>query len=103
MSDTSLPIDALRPAFDALKGPVVITAPTGSGKSSRVPTWCEAPVLVVEPRRVAARSLATWLAGPKLGEDVGYIVRGERRAGPKTSIVYATTGVALRILADTES
>jgi ATP-dependent helicase HrpB len=103
VSDTSLPIDALRPAFDALKGPVVITAPTGSGKSSRVPTWCEAPVLVVEPRRVAARSLATWLAGPKLGEDVGYIVRGERRAGPKTSIVYATTGVALRILADTES
>ncbi len=101
--DIPLPIDALRSAFDAVKGPVVVTAPTGSGKSSRVPTWCEGPVLVVEPRRVAARSLATWLAGPKLGVDVGYIVRGERRAGPETSIVYATTGVALRILADAES
>ncbi|MCO4745586.1 MAG: hypothetical protein KC912_12410, partial [Proteobacteria bacterium] len=42
-----LPIDALKPDFDALTGPVVITAPTGSGKSSRVPTWCEGPVLVV--------------------------------------------------------
>ncbi|NCG22174.1 MAG: ATP-dependent RNA helicase [Rhodobacterales bacterium] len=102
MVDSPLPIDALRSAFDALTGPVVITAPTGSGKSSRVPTWCEAPVLVVEPRRVAARSLATWLAGPQLGRDVGYIVRGERRAGPQTPIVYVTTGVALRILADTE-
>lgn len=97
-----LPIDALQSAFAALAGPVVITAPTGSGKSSRVPTWCEAPVLVVEPRRVAARSLATWLAGPDLGNRVGYIVRGERCAGPQTSIVYATTGVALRLLAEAE-
>jgi ATP-dependent helicase HrpB len=99
MSAASFPIDTLREAFEALDGPVVVTSPTGSGKSTRVPLWCEPPVLVVEPRRVAARSLATFLGGARHGDTGRHIVRGEHRAHDETGIVYATTGVALQMLA----
>lgn len=99
---TPLPIDPLRPAFlEALEeGPVVVSAPTGSGKSTRVPTWCPGRVLVVEPRRVACRSLAqrvVELSGTKLGEEVGYHVRDERRAGDGTRLLFATPGIVLRL------
>ena len=73
------PIEALRETFreavDA--GPVVVTSPTGSGKSTLVRRWCEGRVLVVEPRRLACRALATRIAeleGSALGSAVGYIV-----------------------------
>jgi len=98
----SFPIDGLRQAFEQTSGPVVVTAPTGSGKSTRVPGWCAGPVLVVEPRRVAARSLAIFLGGASHGDTVGHIVRGERCAHEGTGIVYVTTGVALRLLASGE-
>lgn len=91
-----LPVDAVRDAFDALDGPVVLTAPPGSGKSTRVPLWCTPPVLVVQPRRVAARSLADHLG--KQGHTVGYAVRGESRA-TDADCVFVTPGVALRMLA----
>ncbi|TNF24256.1 MAG: ATP-dependent RNA helicase, partial [Deltaproteobacteria bacterium] len=101
---TELPIDALRQAFDAAlrAGPVVVTAPTGSGKSTRVPSWCPGPVLVVEPRRVACRSLARRVAeleGTSVGAEVGYHVRDDRRASDATRILFATPGVVLRWLA----
>lgn len=78
---------------------MVLTSPTGSGKSTRVPGWCPGRVLVVEPRRVACRSLAQWVAaahGTPLGDAVGYHVRDERRAGPETRILFATPGIVLR-------
>ena len=81
-------------------GPVVISSPTGSGKSTQVPRWCPGPVLVVEPRRVACRALAGWVAeleGAELGKDVGYHVRDERRAVDETRILFATPGIALRL------
>lgn len=98
---TALPISALRSQFaPALgKGPVVISSPTGSGKSTEVPRWCEGPVLVVEPRRVACRSLASRVAeleGTPVGQDVGYIVRDEHTAHEATRIVFATPGMVLR-------
>ena len=97
-----LPIDVLRDEFrEALKqGPVVVSSPTGSGKSTQVPRWCDGRVLVVEPRRVACRSLAQRVAeleGSRLGEAVGYHVRDEQRAGSATRILFATPGVVLRI------
>jgi len=95
--------DTLRARLQATDGPVVITAPTGWGKSTRVPCWLPGPVLVVEPRRVACRALATRVAeleGCALGGRVGYIVRADRRAGPNTEIVFATPGVVLRMLSD---
>ncbi|MFP3940927.1 MAG: helicase-related protein [Thermoanaerobaculia bacterium] len=97
----ALPIESLRPAFEEAieEGPVVVSAPTGSGKSTRVPAWCPGRVLVVEPRRVACRSLAQRVAQlekAELGREVGYHVRGERRASDATRILFATPGVALR-------
>jgi ATP-dependent helicase HrpB len=60
-----------------------------------------ARVVVAQPRRIAARSAAHRLAqlsGLRLGEEVGYTVRGERRAGPRTAVEFVTTGVLLRRL-----
>jgi len=100
-----LPIDRYRGDIEAAcaAGPVVITSPTGSGKSTQVPRWLAArgPVVVVQPRRVACRSLAQRVAhleGTALGDRVGFAVRGERRASATTEVLFVTTGVALRML-----
>jgi ATP-dependent helicase HrpB len=97
----ALPITALRAELLAAlsRGPVVISSPTGSGKSTEVPRWCEPPVLVIEPRRIACRSLAArvaWLERTELGAGVGYIVRDEHVASDATRIVFATPGVVIR-------
>ena len=101
------PIDALRD--DALgllesRGRVAITAPTGSGKSTRVPMWCTrggAKVLVVEPRRLACRSLARYVAhltGSEVGREVGYSVRHDASYTAHSRIVFATPGTVLRMI-----
>ncbi len=112
MNETVLPITELKETFqDAIaKGPVVIVAPTGSGKSTQIPPWCaarsDAPVLVVEPRRVACRSLARWVAqqhGEPLGQSIGYTVRFEDvSSDARTRIRFVTPGVALRYAAGPE-
>ncbi|MDE0012622.1 MAG: helicase-related protein [Candidatus Poribacteria bacterium] len=112
MNETTLPITELKETFqDAIaKGPVVVVAPTGSGKSTQIPPWCAAlsdtPVLVVEPRRVACRSLARWVAqqrGEPLGHSIGYTVRFEDVSSEaRTRIRFVTPGVALRYAAGPE-
>jgi ATP-dependent helicase HrpB len=105
---SELPVSAVRSAFlSALgAGPVVLSSPTGSGKSTEVPRWCEGRVLVIEPRRIACRSLALRVAqleGTTLGDGVGYVVRDEHVASDATRIVFATPGMALRNRALLES
>ncbi|MCP1726742.1 HrpA-like RNA helicase [Natronospira proteinivora] len=106
MSDT-LPIDNLENDFrQALEtGHVVVSAATGSGKSTRLPLWCRQAgrVLVIEPRRVACTALATFLAeslGQRPGQSVGYAIRFDSCFGPETEVVFVTPGIALRWLAE---
>jgi ATP-dependent helicase HrpB len=85
---------------------VVLSAPTGSGKSTQVPQMLlrhgllgEGQVLVLQPRRLATRLLARRVAeemGVPLGGEVGYQVRFERVEGPRTRIKYVTEGILLR-------
>lgn len=101
-----LPVQKLAAAFrqSFTAGPVVLSAPTGSGKSTLVPGWCAelaGSALVVQPRRVACRSLARHvarLAGTALGEKVGYAVRHDEQLSPGTRILFVTPGIALRML-----
>ena len=109
----SLPIDATMPALlHALnaRNEVVLQAPPGAGKTTRVPLavlgeeWLgEQSILMLEPRRLAARAAAERLAselGEKVGETVGYRIRLESRIGPKTRIEVVTEGILARRLQD---
>lgn len=103
-----LPVDSvLEPLLAALQtaGAVVLQAPTGSGKTTRVPPALarafEGLIVVVEPRRVAARASARRVAqewGCELGAEVGYQVRYDRRIGPATRVAFVTEGILLRWL-----
>jgi ATP-dependent helicase HrpB len=107
-----LPIDDVIPALrDALRGArrAVLVAPPGAGKTTRVPlallgeAWCTGRVLVLEPRRLAARAAAhqmSRLLGEEVGGTVGYRVRLESRVSSRTRIEVVTEGVLTRMLQD---
>lgn len=112
MARLPLPIDALLPpivqALRAHSG-AVIRAETGAGKTTRVPSAIldeatrSGVVLLLEPRRLAARLAAARMAqerGVELGAEVGYQVRFERRASRNTRLLVVTEGVLLRFLQD---
>ncbi|MCY1501480.1 ATP-dependent helicase HrpB [compost metagenome] len=106
-----LPIDTVLPALrKALsdRDEVVLEAPPGAGKTTRVPLvllsepWLSGQtILMLEPRRLAARAAAERLAselGEKVGETVGYRIRLESRVGPETRIEVVTEGILTRRL-----
>lgn len=112
-SRDSLPIDPVLPDITAALGRnpnLIITAPPGTGKTTRVPlalageSWCDGSIILLEPRRLAAKTAAERMAstlGEKAGETVGYRVRFESRTSKKTRIEAVTEGVLLRrLLAD---
>ena len=109
----SLPIDAVLPALrDALaaRHEAVLEAPPGAGKTTRVPLallqepWLAGQtILMLEPRRLAARAAAerlAWELGEKVGETVGYRIRLESKVGPTTRIEVVTEGILTLRLQD---
>lgn len=109
----SLPIDDVLPALrDALanRHEAVLEAPPGAGKTTRVPLallnepWLAGQtILMLEPRRLAARAAAERLAselGEKVGETVGYRIRLDSKVGPNTRIEVVTEGILTRRLQD---
>ncbi|OWP47999.1 ATP-dependent helicase HrpB [Pseudomonas nitroreducens] len=109
----ALPIDSVLPALRqalAARHEVVLEAPPGAGKTTRVPlallgeAWLDGQsILMLEPRRLAARAAAERLAaelGEKVGETVGYRIRLDSRVGPKTRIEVVTEGILARRLQD---
>jgi ATP-dependent helicase HrpB len=112
-SPVQLPVfeiaDSLRAAVLAGdRSRVLLKAPTGSGKSTSVPgmlvdAGISGMILVIEPRRMAARLLAGWVAkqrGATLGREVGYAVRFDTKYRDDTRILYLTDGVFQRWIQD---
>ncbi len=109
----TLPIDAVLPELTAAlaaRNVAVLVAPPGAGKSTRVPLvlarepWAQArKIIVLEPRRLAARAAATHMAmtlGEAVGETVGYRVRFGSRISRATRIEVVTEGVFTRRVLD---
>ena len=107
----SLPIDEVLPALRlalAERDETVLEAPPGAGKTTRVPLallnepWLAGQkILMLEPRRLAARAAAERLAselGEKVGETVGYRIRLDSKVGPNTRIEVVTEGILTRRL-----
>ncbi|MDU4962213.1 MAG: ATP-dependent helicase HrpB [Sporomusaceae bacterium] len=106
-----LPVDEVLPKLLgelAKSSRAVLTAPPGSGKTTRVPLallaadWlADNKILLLEPRRLAARTAAVYMAslyGEKVGATVGYRTRLDSKAGPQTRIEVITEGILTRML-----
>ena len=104
----ALPVDAILPEmFASLQRTpnLVIEAPPGAGKTTRVPpallTLLSGEIIVLEPRRIAARMAARRVAselGEEVGATVGYQVRFEEKIGPRTRLRFVTEGILTRRL-----
>jgi ATP-dependent helicase HrpB len=105
---SALPVDAILPEILTSLQHVpnlVLEAPPGAGKTTRVPpailSLVSGEVIVLEPRRIAARMAArrvAWELGEEVGETVGYQVRFEERIGPHTRLRFVTEGILTRRL-----
>jgi ATP-dependent helicase HrpB len=111
--DTPLPIDAVLDELAqtlASRNAAVLVAPPGAGKTTRVPlALLDAPwvrdkkIIVLEPRRIAARASAERMAktlGERAGETVGYRVRFGSKISRKTRIEVVTEGIFSRQILD---
>ena len=99
----------LEELMDALKAQrqVILAAPPGAGKSTIVPlailkqAGLSGTIIMLEPRRLAARHIANFLAsqlGEMVGEQVGYVMRGDSQRSHATRLLVVTEGVLVRML-----
>ncbi len=107
---SELPIHAVLPELlDALRASpsAVLIAPPGAGKTTAVApaligeAWCSGQVIVLSPRRVAARAAAERMAellGEQAGQTVGYVTRLDAKRGPGTRIVVMTEAIFVSAL-----
>ena len=89
---------------------LVLEAPPGAGKTTQVPlalldeSWLQGrKIVMLEPRRVAARAAAGFMArqrGEAVGDTVGYRIRFENKVGPRTRIEVVTEGILTRMIQD---
>jgi ATP-dependent helicase HrpB len=114
--DTSLPIDVALPQLTAAlarNDAAVLVAPPGAGKTTRVPLvlldepWAkDRKILVLEPRRLAARAAAARMASTlreQVGDTVGLRVRFDSKVTKRTRIEIVTEGVFTRLVLDDPS
>ncbi len=107
----NLPIESVLPAMKntlMTQRSLVLIAEPGAGKTTRVPIalldepWLAGRrILMLEPRRLAARAAAKFMAaslGGQVGETVGYRVKMDTRVGTRTRIEVITEGVLTRLL-----
>jgi len=113
MASPDFPISALLPRIAdslATHPRLVLEAPPGAGKTTQVPlALLDAPwlqdrrIIMLEPRRVAARSAATFMArqlGEEVGGSVGYRIRFENRTSARTRVEVVTEGILTRMIQD---
>lgn len=105
-----LPIETILPeVIESLRSTprLVLQAPPGAGKTTRVPLalmqagLCKGKIVMLEPRRLAARAAATRMAetlGQSPGQTVGYRMRGETKTSKDTLIEVVTEGILTRML-----
>lgn len=107
---SQLPIaDVLPQLLEAVQhsSQTIVKAEPGAGKSTYFPLHlllsgqCRGKIVMLEPRRIAARNIALYLAeqlGEKVGQRVGYRIRGETRVGPETQLEIVTEGIMTRMV-----
>ena len=113
MRETDFPIQSLLPAIRASlqdHARLVLEVPPGAGKTTQVPLalleadWLRGQkIVMLEPRRVAARAAAGFMAkqlGEAVGETLGYRIRFDNKVGPRTRIEVVTEGILTRMLQD---
>ena len=113
MNSSDFPIASLLPAICeslATHPRLVLEAPPGAGKTTQVPlalldaSWSAGmKILMLEPRRVAARAAAGFMAkqlGEAVGETVGYRIRFESKVSARTRIEVVTEGILTRMIQD---
>ena len=113
MNPAQFPIHEVMPAIlQALttQTRLVLEAPPGAGKTTQVPlalleaSWCKGKkILMLEPRRVAARAAASFMAkqlGENVGDTVGYRIRFDNKVSARTRIEVVTEGILTRVIQD---
>ncbi len=108
--NTQVPVEDILPALhNSLSSKdVILVAPPGAGKSTRVPLallqsdiFATRKIIMLQPRRIAARNIAYYLAkqlGEEVGQTVGYRIRGDSRVSKATRLEIVTEGILTRML-----